>query len=186
MFAIHRVKHILPTSALKSLYYALIHSHLNYAIQIWGNSNHIYKLTTLQKRALRAISKKPYLSHTEPLFKQNRILKIGDLYSLQISLFMYDLHNNKLPTSFNKLRRQRTHPRATRLATTLQMPTYRAQTDYSAKLPRHFFIKSWNRIENNIKLSKSKTSAKKQITTDFINLYKDNIICNNAHCKYCN
>ena len=38
MFAINRVKHILPHKSLKSLYYTLIHSHLIYGMQAWGNN----------------------------------------------------------------------------------------------------------------------------------------------------
>ena len=35
IFAINRVKH----KSLKSLYYTLIHSHITYGIQAWGNGN---------------------------------------------------------------------------------------------------------------------------------------------------
>ena len=34
----------------------------------------------LQKRAIRAINKAKYNSHTEPLFKRSKILKLNDLY----------------------------------------------------------------------------------------------------------
>ena len=57
IFAINRVKHILPHKSLKSLYYTLIHSHITYGIQAWGNGN-TKKLDILQKRALRIINKK--------------------------------------------------------------------------------------------------------------------------------
>jgi hypothetical protein len=49
LFIINRVKNILPHSALKALYFTLIHSRLNYGILAWGNSPSINKLTTLQE-----------------------------------------------------------------------------------------------------------------------------------------
>ena len=55
IFAINRVKHILPLKALKSLYFALIQSRLQYCIAVWGNSNHVQKLLLIQKRAIRII-----------------------------------------------------------------------------------------------------------------------------------
>jgi hypothetical protein len=38
IFCINRVKNILPFGVLKSLYYSLVHSHIIYGIQTWGNS----------------------------------------------------------------------------------------------------------------------------------------------------
>ena len=187
LFAIHRVKHILPTSSLKSLYYALIHSHLSYAIQVWGNSNFLYKLITRQKRALRAISKKPYLSHTEPLFKHNKILKLEDLYCLQVTIFMYDLHTNVLPSSFNSMKKERSnYSIVTRQTNSLYMPTDRARTDYSSKLPKHQFPKLWNENDDIVKKAKSRTIAKKSITNNILKNYKVNVTCRNANCRYCN
>ena len=55
LFIINRVNNCLPHSALKALYYTLIHSHMTYGIQAWGNVNSIAKLFVLQKRAIRII-----------------------------------------------------------------------------------------------------------------------------------
>ena len=63
IFAINRVKHILPLKALKSLYFALIQSRLQYCIAVWGNSNHVQKLLLIQKRAIRIINNKNYRHH---------------------------------------------------------------------------------------------------------------------------
>ena len=85
IFAINRVKHFIPHKALKSLYYTLIHSLLTYVIHAWGNGN-TRKLEILQKRALRIINIKGYRSHTDPIFKSEKILKVSDVYNLQVSL----------------------------------------------------------------------------------------------------
>ena len=63
----------------------------------------IKKIITLQERAIRTINKVWYRSHTEPLLKSNQILKFEDMYTMQISLFVYDLNNDFLPKSFRNL-----------------------------------------------------------------------------------
>ena len=70
LFIINKVKHLLPHDALKSLYYTLIHSHLTYGIQAWGNASCIKKLFVLQKRVVRIINKIGYGGHTDPIFKR--------------------------------------------------------------------------------------------------------------------
>ena len=60
---------MLPYAALRSLYFSLIHSRLQYGIEAWGNSNSIHKLLRVQKRAIRVINNnKKYRHHTDPLF----------------------------------------------------------------------------------------------------------------------
>jgi Reverse transcriptase (RNA-dependent DNA polymerase) len=39
LYHLRCVKNILPSAALKSLYFALIHSHLTYATEIWGSAS---------------------------------------------------------------------------------------------------------------------------------------------------
>ena len=97
IFAINRARNFLSKRALRCLYFALVHSHLTYGIHVWGNSMTIIKIITLQKRAIRTINKVWYRSNTEPLFKSNRILTFEDMYTMQISLFVYDLNNDLLP-----------------------------------------------------------------------------------------
>ena len=90
IFAINRLKHFLPHNALKTLYYTLIQSNLTYGVQAWGNGNTVIQLQTLQKRALRIINNKIYRSHTDPIFKSKKIIKITDIHKLHVSLFMFD------------------------------------------------------------------------------------------------
>ena len=75
-----QVKHFLPYDSLKTLYYSLIESHLSYGILAWGNASESIKHRTiiLQKCAIRAINKASYNSHTDPLFKSSKILKLND------------------------------------------------------------------------------------------------------------
>ena len=96
---LNRVKYILPCDVLLMLYYTMIHSYLLYCNIIWGNACQVslYRLTCLQKRAIRLITRSEYRAHTSPLFKKLCILKLVDIYKLQTLLYMYKARNNMLP-----------------------------------------------------------------------------------------
>jgi len=97
------MKNVPPKYALRSLYQTLIESHLNYGIQIWGNSIHCRKLQKTQKKIIQYINTKQRITYTDPLFKNSMVLKVNDLYQLHITLFMYDFKNNCLPDSWDIL-----------------------------------------------------------------------------------
>ena len=106
----------------------------------------IKKIITLQKRAIRTINKVWYRSHTEPLFKSNQIQKFEDMYTMQISLFVYDLNNDLLPKSFRNLLSQNylaRHGIITRQNNLI--PQSRPRTTFSSKLPKHNFTRIWNK-----------------------------------------
>ena len=41
-------------------------------------------------------------AHTNPLFKNLIILKLGDIYSLHLRKFIYSVNNNLIPSSFSR------------------------------------------------------------------------------------
>ena len=137
---INRVKH--PIKALKSLYFALIHSRVKYCIAAWGNSNHVHKLFLIQKRIIRIINNTNYRHYTDPLFKANKIYKITDLYKCHVSSFMYDLTHHILPGSFERYIVVDTGNNYA--ITTRHHHHIRPRTTLSSKLPNHNFVNIWN------------------------------------------
>ena len=71
IFALNRVKHILPSDILRTLYFSLVQSHIMYGLIVWGNTCFVNKIFLLQKRAIRIINNKSFWSNTDPLFKNN-------------------------------------------------------------------------------------------------------------------
>ena len=94
-----KLKHIFPRNILRTIYNSLIHPHLIYGLYLWGFSPK--RLIILQKKAVRTISLSRYLSHSTPLFKNLKILKIDDQYSIQLYKLYYKNTNNLLPSYFN-------------------------------------------------------------------------------------
>ena len=83
---------------LKNIYYSLVYSHIVYAIHVWGSAgkSELDKIFILQKRAIRLISNKAKrpsipgpLASTNPIFYKLEILKINDIFTLQIAKFIY-------------------------------------------------------------------------------------------------
>ncbi len=68
------LKHVLPINAKHLIYISLVFSHLNYCVLIWGYKGE--RLTKHQKRIIRIINHSKYNSHTEPIFKSLKLLKL--------------------------------------------------------------------------------------------------------------
>ena len=92
-----------PKNVLLSLYHSLFHSHMSYGICVYGlaESQYISKITLIQKRAIRIISKAPFNAHTEPLFKTLGVLNFPKTLELQFSMLMWQHDHGELPHCFN-------------------------------------------------------------------------------------
>ena len=89
---LYKVREFVSTDTLRSIYYAIFDSHLNYGNLVWGqNTNAIKRLTILQKKALRLMNFKPRLD----------ILKLPDKIFLEKYLLISKAINNFLPSLFN-------------------------------------------------------------------------------------
>ena len=94
-----RLKKFLPCNILKTIYNALIQPHLNLGVLLWGkNIGRVYKL---QKWAVRAITSSKYNSHTSPLFKKLKLLRIHELYKINMIKFFFKYKKGLLPAYFN-------------------------------------------------------------------------------------
>ena len=90
-------KNKLDRLALRSVYYAHIHSHLSYAISIWGSmlsTKQIQKLQKVQNTCLKTIE--PGINITES-FKKLKILRISQLVKLELNKLAYKHTHNLLP-----------------------------------------------------------------------------------------
>ena len=105
---INKLKHILANHTLRTLYDSLILPHLNYGILVWGHNTE--RILKLQKKTVRIITRNKYNAHTEPLFRSQGMLKIDDIYKLNILKFYFLYKKSQLPSYFLLLP---FHPRTT-------------------------------------------------------------------------
>ena len=100
-WALQSLKNILPPKFLIDVYCSLIYSDLCYSITSWGcaSKTRLMPLIKPQKRAVRIITNKRYRDHTNPLFLDCKLLKIADIYKLELFKLMFKVHKNILTIS---------------------------------------------------------------------------------------
>ena len=156
----------ISSHTLKQAYHSLIGPYLSYCVCVFGNTYQTYinRLFILQKRAVRLISNASFLEHTDPLFFSNQILKIHDLFKLNIGLYMYDRWQSGAydrTHSYNTRNRNDLIPNRARLSVTLN--------SISVIGPN-----IWNGIPQNIQNLQSKNSFKYQYKKYLLSSYSDN------------
>ena len=89
---LYKVRDFVDANILKSIFYALFESHINYACIIWGqNISTINRLYIFQKKALRIINFNNHYS---------KVIKIADKVKIENCLFINKYTNNKLTSIF--------------------------------------------------------------------------------------
>ena len=100
-----RAKRLLLEKTMVTLYYSFIYPYLHYGITAWGKSSHCYldPLKKLQKRAIRFISSASRFAHTHPIFKRLNLLKLDEIFVLNVMMFMFNFKHYLLPQVFNDM-----------------------------------------------------------------------------------
>ena len=88
---LYKIRDNLPMKARLDYYYAYIYPYLSYNTIIWGSAyqTNLAPLFLQQKRTVRTIKNAGYRDHTDPLFKDLKLLKIKDIYNFQLGCHMY-------------------------------------------------------------------------------------------------
>jgi hypothetical protein len=170
---LYKVRNIVNTSALFSLYCTIILPHLMYCCETWGNNyrERIKPLLTIQKKAIRILGGAHYRDHTQPIFYQFGLLNLYDIIDLQTLCFMYKVKNQILPRNLQHF-----------FNLTYDMHTYntRQLANFSIKFCRttlkSFCLsihgpKLWNSLPDKLKSISSLKSFKKCYKLYLINEY---------------
>lgn len=101
LYIIRQVRNLLPPDILKTLYYSLIFSKLQYGIMHWGNKSvfayNVNRIISQLDKAICAICGTKYTRNTDPLFAKCKILKFDDIVKLEMLKFMYSYSQSTLP-----------------------------------------------------------------------------------------
>ena len=149
-----KLRHYLDVVTLKKVYYALFQAHLQYAIICWGSANKtsLQPLKIIQNRAIRYLYRAPRYTRLDYLYLNLRILKLEDLFELELGKFMHQFYNNKLPKSFAGffLEVCKSHQRNTRAANTLKYVVNKCNKKAGELSVKYLGAKVWNNLQNNI------------------------------------
>ena len=103
MNLLQQSRRFLPVHCKRILYYAQIHSHITYALLVWGSmysKQKLNKLQKLQNQCLKLISNRKHIdTHT---FKNYKILPVKKLIKLELCKTGYKLLKNDLPVKIIK------------------------------------------------------------------------------------
>ena len=152
---LYKVRDFVNANILKSIYYALFESHINYVCIIRGQNistiNHLY---ILQKKTLRIINFKERNAHSSPLFHNSKIIKIADKVKIENCLFINKYTNNKLPSIFTNwfTFSSMSHNYQTSFASkgNLQIPSVQTPS-YGKNAFVYMVIKTWNDTQKEMK-----------------------------------
>ena len=171
--ALSRIKDSVPQKFHKDLYYTLFESHLSYCISVWGGvaPSKLEPLFIVQKSCIRAMfGQELYLEkymtcarcrplnkqildstfyqkeHTKPLFKENEILTIHNIYIYHCFIELFKILKFRLPYSlFKSFDLPLSHARSTRHNGTYINIPYRPScsifTYKAAKIWNHYRTK---------------------------------------------
>ena len=84
---IYKLRHYVPFSTLKLVYYAMFHSHLQYSLINWGRpyKSHYHNLVVLQNKILRACLFLPMHHPTNLLYTKFGVLKLDDMVKMELA-----------------------------------------------------------------------------------------------------
>ena len=115
---LYRAKYLLNESSLKCIYFAYIHSYLNYANIAWASTyrTKLKAIYLLQKRAVRIVFNENNMTHSRPLLRSLNPLNIYLINLFQHLRFMYNFNKNKTPIIFNNLIKKPIHKYPTKFS----------------------------------------------------------------------
>ena len=165
----YRIRNFLPSHALKTIYYALFQSQLQYGIVFWSgvNKTKFDQIFRVQKKIIRFITNSDRLAHTTPLFKDLAILKLDDLRKLEMAKFVFNDVGG--PNFFNFTVQSSIHSYNTRNQSSIRLPQPRSNT-----LLRSVFyegIKIFNGLDPDIKSSNTAAAFKIKLKSSLIANY---------------
>ena len=159
-----RLKDILPTEGLISIYYSLIYPYLIYCNLAWGNTYEtiLNPIFILQKRALRLINKVEFRAHTNELFYRNKILKLKDINIYRQAIYMF----NSDSSDFNRI-----HSYSTRNRDAL-LPHF-SRITLTQQSILHSAPNVWNSLPDRLKNIERIVLFKRNLKDFLIDTYRD-------------
>ena len=175
----YKLRTKVPSRILFNIYYAFVHPHLLYAIEVYGNtcSSYIDKLSKLNNKLLRILQYKSFQSHAPDLYFEFNTLPITLLHEQQVLILAHKIvhHPLSVPELFIDYlnTNESVHTHNTRNKNNMHLP--RANTGYGLKCLKYKIPKLWNDLPKDLKEQSSIYTFKKELKMYLITkLYNDN------------
>lgn len=155
IFKFYELRNILPLQTLKTVYFALIESVINYGLVVWGNAGRtsMFKLEVAQKWVIKVMLFKNKRYPTELVYKESSLLTLNQLYIKSVIRFMLKMPyykknlnhgaNTRNAALQNVLLRNPKH-------TACQKHIYCAGPKIYNSIPTNLKVKPYYRVKNQI------------------------------------
>ena len=98
-----KLRHHAPQSILINVYYSIVYRHLYYGVTSWGNTAAKYtdRIQIEQNSIVKIITKLPFIkTKISPLYDKLNLLRLSDIYKLEVLKFMFSFKKKILPNCF--------------------------------------------------------------------------------------
>ena len=158
-----------------------------YGLEVWGSAaaKNLKRISSIQKKAIRIITKSHWLAHTEPRMKKLKILKIADQHKLQSLSLTFDMIKGISPDIFNFLENLQGNSSHHELRSTTTQPNNLREQVLSHQNKRCFSTLApsyWNSIPDSIKQSCSRKTFKRATKKMLLQSYMEASHCENPLC----
>ena len=139
-------------------------------------------LFLIQKRAIRVITRNKFFSHTSPIFKENNLLKLPDMYKIQCLKLHYKIERDEVPFLYGSstLRNRDIHDHNTRQRNQIR------QTGSNSKWLRHYLPRLISATPPSLLANISSTTIhtfSSTCSSHYISAYET--VCTKAICLPC-
>ena len=168
-----KLKPFLPQSTLFLLYNTMVLPYISYCNSVWAvcAKTKLLPILLLQKKALRICTGAPHFANSDPLFRNLKTLKITDINTLQVAIFMFKYFNNQLPSPFDNMftLNNLIHSYPTRSSQNFHLTNPKLLIAH--KSIRHSGSDLWNSLSNDIKSCTTLYCFKSKMKTKLLSQY---------------
>ena len=155
---LYKIRNFVERKTLILVMHSIFVTHIRYGIICWGRADKTIKkpIETLLDRAVRCINfYRGFENKTNNLYYKIKLLKVEDLFNLEIGKFMFKLNNNLLPKPFKPYFKSvnSIHSHNTRNVDKLFIP--RLNKKIGQKSLSFLGSKTWNNITKKIRGKKT-------------------------------
>ncbi len=176
---IYKAKQLVNSNTIRLLYYSFIYPYLIYCNHVWGNTykTSLNPVKSIQKRAVKLIGNK-YVEENDDEdenneireFKDQKLLPLAKVNTLQIATFMYRYSHSLLPNCFDTIfqKNNNQHGYYTRHRNDMRTPKH--HTNYVKYSIRHTGPQIWNSVPADIKCLPNIHAFKAKMKTHLLDL----------------
>lgn len=160
---LYGVTKCLPRPVRYLVYNSLVKPQLEYLIEIWGSASKKYLdiIQIAQNKLIKILFNYNYLTHTDKIYKETRIMNIKQLYRYFTCIIIHKILNKNININFNFIKKSSVHKM--QLRNSSHLVTYKCRTNYGKKTIKYEGIKLYNELPKFIKDSETSTTFKKRL-----------------------